>query len=62
MKTIVVNLFGEPSAGKSTATMDITAELKRVGVNAEYVSEFAKDKVYEHNEEVFAHQEYLFGK
>ncbi len=62
MKTIVVNLFGEPSAGKSTAAMDITAELKRSGINAEYVSEFAKDKVYEHNEEVFAHQEYLFGK
>lgn len=62
MKTIVVNLFGEPSAGKSTAAMDITADLKRAGINAEYVSEFAKDKVYEHNEEVFAHQEYLFGK
>lgn len=62
MKTIVVNLFGEPSVGKSTAAMDITAELKRAGINAEYVSEFAKDKVYEHNEEVFAHQEYLFGK
>lgn len=62
MKTIVVNLFGEPSAGKSTAAMDITANLKRAGVNAEYVSEFAKDKVYEHNEEVFSHQEYIFGK
>lgn len=62
MKTIVINLFGEPSAGKSTAAMTITANLKRVGVNAEYVSEFAKDKVYEHNEEVFRHQEYIFGK
>lgn len=62
MKTIVVNLFGEPSAGKSTAAMSITANLKRAGINAEYVSEFAKDKVYEHNEEVFAHQEYIFGK
>lgn len=62
MKAIVVNLFGEPSAGKSTAAMDITANLKRAGINAEYVSEFAKDKVYEHNEEVFAHQEYIFGK
>lgn len=62
MKTIVVNLFGEPSAGKSTAAMDITANLKRAGINAEYVSEFAKDKVYEHNEEVFSHQEYIFGK
>lgn len=62
MDTIVINLFGEPSAGKSTCAMDITAQLKRNGINAEYVSEFAKDKVYENNNEVFKHQEYLFGK
>lgn len=61
-KTIVINLFGEPGVGKSTQAMDITARLKRKGVNAEYVSEFAKDKVYEENDEVFKHQEYLFGK
>lgn len=36
--------------------------IKRHGINAEYVSEFAKDKVYENNGEVFKHQEYLFGK
>jgi len=62
LNTIVINLFGEPSAGKSTCAMDITAKLKRKGINAEYVSEFAKDKVYENNGEVFKHQEYLFGK
>lgn len=62
MNTIVINLFGEPGAGKSTAAMDITARLKRKCINAEYVSEFAKDKVYENNGEVFKHQEYLFGK
>ncbi|MCM1232297.1 MAG: ATP-binding protein [Clostridium sp.] len=62
MNTIVINLFGEPSAGKSTCAMDIAAKLKRKGINAEYVSEFAKDKVYENNGEVFKHQEYLFGK
>ena len=62
MRTIVINLFGEPSAGKSTAAMDITSRLKSKGINAEYVSEFAKDKVYENNGEVFKHQEYLFGK
>lgn len=62
MRTIVINLFGEPSVGKSTAAMDITSRLKRKGINAEYVSEFAKDKVYENNGEVFKHQEYLFGK
>lgn len=62
MDTIVVNLFGEPSVGKSTCAMDITVKLKRKGINAEYVSEFAKDKLYENNGEVFKHQEYLFGK
>ena len=53
MNTIAGNLFGEPSAGKSTVAMDITARLKRAGINAEYVSEFAKDKAYEQNTEVF---------
>lgn len=42
MNTIVVNLFGEPSVGKSTCAMDITAQLKRHGINAEYVSELPR--------------------
>lgn len=42
--------------------MDITAKLKRNGITAEYVSEFAKDKVWENDSEVFRHQEYIFGK
>lgn len=62
MDTIVINLFGEPSSGKSTCAMDITTKLKRRGIKAEYVSEFAKDKVWEKNDEVFKHQEYIFGK
>lgn len=62
MKTVVINLFGEPSAGKSTCAMDITAKLKRSGITAEYISEFAKDKVWENDSEVFRHQEYIFGK
>ncbi len=32
------------------------------GVNAELVTEFAKDKVWENNTEVFRNQAYLFGK
>lgn len=40
MNTIVINLFGGSSTGKSTCVMDITAQLKRHGINAEYVSEF----------------------
>lgn len=32
------------------------------GISTEYVTEFAKDKVWEQNEEVFKHQTYILGK
>ena len=32
------------------------------GINAELITEFAKDKVWENNEDVFKNQAYLFGK
>lgn len=59
---LVVNLFGAPGAGKSTAAAYISAKLKMEGINAGLVTEFAKDKVWENNEEVFKNQAYLFGK
>lgn len=63
-ETIVINFFGEPSAGKSTAAAYVYSQLKMAGVEAEYVSEYAKDKVWEENSEVFKpdNQAYLFGK
>jgi len=59
---IVVNLFGVPGAGKSTGAAYIFAKLKMEGVNAELITEFAKDKVWEENKEVFKNQSYIFGK
>lgn len=61
---IVVNLFGVPSAGKSTGAAYIFSKLKMAGINAELITEFAKDKVWEENAEVFKpdNQCYLFGK
>ena len=59
---LVVNLFGVPGAGKSTGAAYIFAKLKMLGINAELVTEFAKDKVWENNSEVFKNQAYLFGK
>ncbi len=61
---IVLNLFGVPSAGKSTGAAYIFSKLKMAGVNAELITEFAKDKVWEENKEVFKpdNQCYLFGK
>lgn len=59
---LVVNLFGVPGAGKSAGAAYIFSKLKMLGVNAELITEFAKDKVWEENQEVFKNQAYIFGK
>ena len=59
---ILVNLFGAPGAGKSTGAAYIFSQLKMVGINAELVTEFAKDKVWEESKAVFNNQAYIFGK
>lgn len=51
-----------PGAGKSTLAADIFAELKWEGINAELVTEYAKDKVWEESFKVFKSQIYIFGK
>ena len=61
-KPLVINLFGAPGAGKSTGAAIIFAELKKRGVNVELVTEFAKDKTWEHNAMALGCQEYVFGK
>lgn len=60
--TIIVNLFAGPGAGKSTGAVFIFSSLKMLGIDSEYVSEFAKDKVWEENGEVFKCQFYITGK
>jgi len=62
MSTIVVNLFGVPGAGKSTGAAYIFSCLKMAGVNAELVTEFAKDKVYEESAAIFRNQAKIFGE
>ena len=59
---LIVNLFGAPGAGKSTGAAYIFSRLKMAGVNAELVTEFAKDKVWEGSTEAFRNQAYLFGE
>ena len=58
---IVVNLFGVPGAGKSTGAAYVFSKLKMKGINAELVTEFAKDMVWENNNKVLMNQEYIFG-
>jgi N12 class adenine-specific DNA methylase len=62
---IVINAYGGPGAGKSTACMDICSELKKRGFNAEYVQEYAKELVYDKNFEMLngtAHNQFLILK
>lgn len=59
---ILINLFGSPGAGKSQGAAYIFSKLKMAGVNAELVTEFAKDKVWEGSKAVFENQAYIFGK
>lgn len=45
--TVVVNMFGGPGAGKTTAAWEIASELKKRGYITEYVPEYAKELVWE---------------
>lgn len=59
---IIVNLCGAPGAGKSTGASYVFSQLKMAGVNAELVTEFAKDKVWEETRAPFENQMYMFAK
>lgn len=59
---IIVNLFGAPGAGKSTSAAYIFSKLKMLGINAELVTEYAKDKLWEENPAPFKNQLYILAK
>lgn len=58
---VVVNMFGVPGAGKSTAASYAFSKLKMLGYNCELIGEFAKDKVWEESRTAFKDQTYIFG-
>lgn len=60
--TLNVNIYGAPSAGKSTMMAAVFAQLKMNGVNAEMSPEYAKRKVWEKSYGVLDDQLYIFGK
>lgn len=63
-KTVVVNLFAGPGAGKTTCAWEIASELKKRGIEAEYVSEYAKEFVWDGRTDILdgtlEHQQMLF--
>lgn len=58
-ETVVVNLFGPPGVGKSTAMADVFKCLKRNGVVAEMAPEFVKEMLWEKRE---IDETYVFSK
>lgn len=60
--TLLVNLFGSPGAGKSTARAEVFALLKRHGVNCEEVYEFAKKLTWTKRMAELSVQPYILGK
>ena len=48
-RSLIVNAYAGPGAGKTTSCLQLVADLKKHGIQAEYVSEYAKDLVWEKN-------------
>lgn len=61
-KTLVVNLFAGPGAGKSTLAAGVFYELKSRGINCELATEFVKDLVWEERHKAINNQIYIFAK
>lgn len=58
---VVINLFGGPCSGKSTCAAYVFSKLKMLGINTELVTEYAKDLVWENNNEVLNNQLLILG-
>lgn len=58
---LVVNFLAGPGAGKSTMAAAVFSELKLAGMNAELVTEFAKDITWEGNSGALQCQPYITG-
>lgn len=58
----IINLFAGPGAGKSTMAMYLSAMMKTMGLNVEYVTEYAKDLTWEKRFDILADQLYVLAK
>lgn len=58
---LLINLYGSPGAGKSTCAAYIFSQIKLKQINAELVTEFAKDLVWEENFKALTNQAYVLG-
>ena len=59
---LVINLYGQPSAGKSTIRADVFRRLKQMGINCEENVEYAKKLTWQKRNLSLQCQPYIFGK
>jgi len=57
----LVNVTGGPGIGKSTLAAGLYVELKKLGIEAEYVSEYPKELVYQERYLTLTDQVYVFA-
>ena len=62
MTTKIINLLGPSGCGKSVGAMYIASHLKISGINAEYVSEFAKILTWDERKKTLGNQALLIGE
>jgi len=59
---LVVNFYGAPGAGKSTASSGLYHEMKKHWIEAEYIQEYAKELVWSGSSHMLSQQNYIFAK
>jgi nicotinamide riboside kinase len=63
MITKVINIFGGPGVGKTTQAHDLFVQMKKKGMSADLIPEYAKKLVYRKSLDVLKYDQlYIFGK
>jgi len=58
----IINLFGGPGCGKSTTAAGLFYEMKKMRLEVELVTEYAKDMVWEGRYNILDDQIYIYAK
>lgn len=58
----VINFFPGPGVGKSTLRMGLTYEMKRNGIEVEYIPEIVREYIWHERYNLFPEQDYIFAE